>query len=236
MNKNGDLLKSCVESRLNLLNKGYYDQVYIKLNEYIYKGQEDYNIIDSGCGPGFYMNKLKEFLNSKKKKFKICGFDISEQAIELAKKTFKDLEFFYGDVNSIPVPDKSQDAVICVFSCKNYKEYNRILKNHGKVYIVTSGGKNHFKEILSRFGIEKEKNFEKMEAEFKSSNFKENKREFLEYRINLNSKEEIRQIIETIPYHLEFPEENLNYFKGLDKLILTFNFCFMEIEKIGDIQ
>ena len=84
MNKNGDLLKNCVESRLNLLNKGYYDKVYTKLNEYVYKGLEEYNIIDSGCGPGFYMNKLKEFLNSKGKHCKICGFDISEQAIELA--------------------------------------------------------------------------------------------------------------------------------------------------------
>ena len=33
MNKNSDLLKNCVESRLNFLKKGYYDRVSDKLNE-----------------------------------------------------------------------------------------------------------------------------------------------------------------------------------------------------------
>ena len=176
MNKNADLLKNCVESRLNFLKKGYYDRVSDKLNEYIYNGLKDFNIIDSGCGPGFYMHRLKVFLDSKGINNNICGFDISEEAINLAKTNFKKLNFFYADVNSIPVPDKSQNAVICVFSCKNYKEYNRILKNNGKVYIVTSAGKNHFKEILSKFGMEKKKDFEKMENEYKRFGFKENKK------------------------------------------------------------
>ena len=243
MNKNADLLKNCVESRLNFLNKGYYNKVSDKLNEYIYEGQKDtkdketiYNIVDSGCGPGFYMHQLKLYLNSKGiNNDNICGFDISEEAINLAKKTFKDISFFYGDVNSIPLPDKSQNAIVCVFSYKNYKEYNRILKDNGKVYIVTSGGKNHFKEILSKFGIEKEKDFKKMENEFKSANFRENNREFLEYQINLKTNEDILEIIDTIPYHLEFPQEKLNYFKNLNNLDLTASFCFLEIEKVKDI-
>lgn len=235
MNKNADLLKNCVESRLNFLNKGYYDRVSDKLNEYIYNSQKEFNIIDSGCGPGFYMHKLKEFLNSKGIKSNISGFDISKVAIDLAKETFKDINFFYGDVNSIPITDKSQNAIVCIFSLKNYKEYNRILKENGKVYIITSGGKNHFKEILSKFGIEKEKDFGKMENEFKNANFKENKREFLEYIINVKSNEDILEIIETIPYHLEFPEDKLNYFKNLENLDLTVSFCFLEIEKVKDI-
>ena len=74
-----------------------------------------------------------------------------------------------------------------------------------------------------------------MEKEFKNNNFKQNKKEFLEYQISLNSSEDILQIIETIPYHLEFPEEKLNYFKYLNKLDLTLSFCFLEIEKTGDL-
>ena len=235
MNKNSDLLKNCVESRLNFLKKGYYDRVSDKLNEYIYNGLKDFNIIDSGCGPGLYMYKLKIFLNSKGVNSNICGFDISEAAINVAKSNFKDINFIYGDVNSIPVPNRSQNAVVCVFSCKNYKEYNRILKNNGKVYIVTSAGKNHFKEILSKFGMEKEKDFKKMENEYKSAGFKENKKEFLEYKISLKTKEDILQIIKFIPYHLEFPEEKLSYFKNLDNLDLTLSFCFIEIEKVHEI-
>ena len=232
MNKNADLLKSCVESRIKFLNKGYYDKVVDKLKEYIYNGLKNFNIIDSGCGPGFYMNKIKQFLDSKGITNNICGFDISEAAVELAKNTYKDLNFFYGDVNSIPVGDKTQDGIICVFSCKNYKEYNRILKDNGKVFIVTSGGKNHFKEILSIVGTEKNKDFNRMENEFKKENFTMNKKEFLEYQINLKNNEDILHIIDTIPNHLEFPEEKLNYFKNLDNLDLTLSFCFIELEKL----
>lgn len=236
MNKNSDLLANCVESRLNILIKGYFDKVSDKLNEFIFDiKKDDYDIIDSGCGPGFYMHRLKEFLNSKGKKSNISGFDISEPAIALAKKKFNDINFFCGDVNAIPVKDKSQSIITCVFSLKNYKEYNRILKNNGKVYIVTSGGKNHFKEILDQFGISKEKNFDKIENDIKTSGFKLNKKEFLEYKINLDSKNDIKEIIETIPYHLEFPQEKLNYFKALDKLELTLSFCFLEIEKMNEL-
>ena len=71
--KNGDLLLNCVESRLKLLYKGYYDKVSDKLNEYIFSGQNgnNFNIIDSGCGPGFYLDKLKKYLNMQKKILKI---------------------------------------------------------------------------------------------------------------------------------------------------------------------
>ena len=143
------------------------------------------------------MHKLKVFLDSKGINNNICGFDISEEAINLAKTNFEKLNFFYADVNSIPVPDKSQNAVICVFSCKNYKEYNRILKNNGKVYIVTSAGKNHFKEILSKFEMEKKKDLKKMENEYKRFGFKENKKEFLEYKISLKTKEDSDRFIKS---------------------------------------
>ena len=97
---------------------------------------------------------------------------------------------------------------------------------------MTSGGKNHFKEILSIVGTEKNKDFNKMENEFKKENFKMNKKEFLEYQINLKNNEDILHIIDTIPNHFEFHEEKLNYFKNLDNLDLTLSFCFIELEKL----
>ena len=74
-----------------------------------------------------------------------------------------------------------------------------------------------------------------MESEFKNSYFKLNKKEFLEYQINLKSNEDVLQVINLIPNHLEFPEEKLDYFKNLDKLDLTVSFCFLELEKIKDL-
>jgi hypothetical protein len=71
-----------------------------------------------------------------------------------------------------------------------------------------------------------------MENEFKKENFKMNKKEFLEYQINLKNNEDILHIIDTIPNHFEFPEEKLNYFKNLDNLDLTLSFCFIELEKL----
>ena len=75
-----------------------------------------------------------------------------------------------------------------------------------------------------------------MENEYKRFGFKENKKEFLEYKISLKTKEDILQTIKLIPYHLELPDDKLNYFKNLDNLDLSLSFCFIEIEKVQEIE
>lgn len=59
---------------------------------------EDYNfnkIIDIGCGKGAFTHLLK------KKNNNVLGIDISETAINIAKKRFPDIDFLVADINKV---------------------------------------------------------------------------------------------------------------------------------------
>jgi SAM-dependent methyltransferase len=97
-------------------------------------------ILDLGCGPGFYLNKLK------KKEANVQGIELSTELIRLAKQLNPDIEIKKGDITKrLPYQDKAFDAVMSTLvlgHIKNWdftlKEVYRILKNNG-IFIFTIG-------------------------------------------------------------------------------------------------
>jgi SAM-dependent methyltransferase len=101
-------------------------------------------VLDLGSGAGFDC-----FLASKKvgKNGKVIGVDMTEamvrQAQENAKKwAIDNVEFKLGEIESLPIKDRSIDIVIsnCVINLspdkkKVFKEIKRVLKDKGKAYL-----------------------------------------------------------------------------------------------------
>lgn len=101
-------------------------------------------VLDLGSGAGF-----DSFLAVKKvgKTGKVIGVDMTEEMIERAKKLaekygYKNVEFRYGDIEKLPIEDKSIDVIIsnCVINLapnklKVFKEAFRVLKKTGKMYV-----------------------------------------------------------------------------------------------------
>ncbi|MEN8907283.1 MAG: methyltransferase domain-containing protein [Clostridiales bacterium] len=96
-------------------------------------------VLDIGCGPGHISNYL----------FKIgCnvqGVDISKGMINVANKLFKGIKFNIGDMFAIDERDNYFDGVCSFYSIVNFsyenldkviKEYKRILKNNGLLFIA----------------------------------------------------------------------------------------------------
>lgn len=101
-------------------------------------------VLDLGSGAGFDC-----FLASKKvgKTGKVIGVDMTEAMVAkariLAKEhDYSNVEFRLGDIEKLPVEDRSVDAVIsnCVINLapnklKVFKEAYRVLKGGGKMYV-----------------------------------------------------------------------------------------------------
>ena len=104
------------------------------------KGDLEKIVLDIGCGSGHGSNTLS-------KKFKtVHGVDISEEAIQYAKKNWQqpNIEFSTGDSLNIPFPENTFDVVVAfeVFEHltdwgKFLSEIKRVLKPNGLVYIST---------------------------------------------------------------------------------------------------
>lgn len=88
-----------------------------------------------GCGTGEESMLLETFGASKEN---LVGIDLSFKSIEIAKKTYPDVEFVVGDMNSLPFLDESFDFVYSSLAIhynetplETYKEVYRVLKKDG---------------------------------------------------------------------------------------------------------
>lgn len=125
-------------------------KIFEKVNEEIpeiagfFKEKRIKNILDLGCGSGRHLVYLA------KKGFNVCGFDISEHGIDIAKKWLKKeklkADFKTGDIyKKLPYKDNFFDAIISTQTInhgkiedirKLIKEIERILKPKGLIFIT----------------------------------------------------------------------------------------------------
>ncbi|WP_024789007.1 bifunctional demethylmenaquinone methyltransferase/2-methoxy-6-polyprenyl-1,4-benzoquinol methylase UbiE [Lebetimonas sp. JH292] len=103
--------------------------------------KDDLKILDVACGTGDMIDIWKNTI--KNKKLKICGLDPSKGMLEVAKKRFPEINFYNSYATEIPCEDNSVDAVSISFGIRNVleiekalREFNRILKENGKLLIL----------------------------------------------------------------------------------------------------
>ncbi|MFH1501232.1 MAG: arsenite methyltransferase [archaeon] len=108
------------------------------------KIKEGDTVLDLGSGAGF-----DAFLASEKvgERGKVIGVDMTELMIKKAKENakkgnYKNVEFIFGDIESLPLDDNSIDIVIsnCVINLapdkdKVFREAHRVLKKGGKMFV-----------------------------------------------------------------------------------------------------
>lgn len=143
--------KEAVRARTAFLEKDFYapisDAVNDALREYSPVPITDANVVDAGCGDGYYLNRAVEHLGCRGQ-----GFDLSKFAVEHAAKTarrrgFADKTFYaVSSVFDLPLAADSADAVINLFAPCVEKEYTRVLRSGG-ILIVVGAGEDHLLEL-----------------------------------------------------------------------------------------
>ncbi len=108
-------------------------------------------VLDIACGEGYGSDMLAN------NAVKVYGIDISEEAVENAKKTYKkdNLEFIQGSVEKIPLEDNSVDVIVSFETIEHVdeimqhnflKEIKRVLKEDG-LLIMSSPDKKYYSDI-----------------------------------------------------------------------------------------
>lgn len=137
-------------------------------------------LCDVGCGP---CGHIENFVT--RKGINIVGIDISEKCVEIAQEHFPDIRFEVGDLAQLDYSDDYFDGIISYYSIidtpkiyidKVFKEFNRVLKKGGLLFLVVKEGETegYEKELL---GVETEVYFslfteKEIEACLKKNNFK----------------------------------------------------------------
>ena len=205
--------KEAVRSRTDFLSLGYYKPISDKICEII-KSMSPQNVIDAGCGEGYYTNNMALVTNAE-----IYGFDLSKEAIISASKSarrqgIKNSLFCVGGIYSLPIKDESADVVTNIFAPCAEEEFSRVLRSGGSL-IVVSSGKNHL------LGLKKavyENVYTNEERADLPKQMKLEAHAELEYKIKLESGNVIRNLFSMTPYSYRTSEKDYRKLLSLDCL------------------
>lgn len=82
-------------------------------------------------------------LIARKLKAEVCGIDISESMLDVARKKYSEINFIKADGEKIPFPENSFDAVTIAFGIRNFenpvaglREACRIMKKGGVIAVL----------------------------------------------------------------------------------------------------
>lgn len=134
------------ESRKEILNQGFYLPIAEEINSIVRDFAEKHmleslNLLDVGCGEGYYSFHLSQLEN-----INLFAFDISKQAISLATDYPAEINWCIADLSNLPFKERSMDIILDVLTPANYKEFKRVLKNQG-LFIKVIPGNEYLKEI-----------------------------------------------------------------------------------------
>lgn len=127
------------QNRRRFINKNYYNLVYDEVANFINSLQkENVTILDLGSGEGTHMYKILEKVN---KNWNLISIDYSKDAVNLATDYPQNNICIIGDINNLPLVDKSIDVIVDFLSPFNNEEVKRVLKDDGIIIKITPGNK-----------------------------------------------------------------------------------------------
>lgn len=224
--------KEMVLSRKRFLEKDYYKIISDRVNSLIQENLGDkksVNILDIGCGEGYYTGNIKKFLESLGVESNIIGIDISKEAIISGAKTYKNIDWLVASAMNIPLASESMDFVICMFAKIVPEEKMRVLKEGGKLIVVSTGEK-HLLEL-------KEVVYENVRTEFYSpiedlKIFKHCKTVNCTGKSFIAENESIRNLFDMTPYKWRSPKDGVERLFSLDSLEITIDVNIDIFEKV----
>ncbi|MBB1269464.1 23S rRNA (guanine(745)-N(1))-methyltransferase [Shewanella sp. SR44-3] len=151
--------KEMMQARREFLNQGYYQSLSDAVNtlavRYAPKAKQ---ILDLGCGEGYYSNRLFTVLTQAQKQLNVhesadCqlqGLDISKTAIRYAAKRYPQMSFCVASAYEMPFPANSVDLGLRIYAPSKAEELARVIADNGILITVSPGPMHHFaiKEMI----------------------------------------------------------------------------------------
>jgi 23S rRNA (guanine745-N1)-methyltransferase len=138
--------KNLFNNRREVFKYGLFDKVVLEIKNILLEmNLEKINILDIGCGEGYYSARLLED-EDLKGKINIFGIDLSKDAVELATRYNVPANWCVADLTNIPIKNHSIDVILDILTPSNYNEFKRVLKKNG-IIIKIIPGNMYLKEI-----------------------------------------------------------------------------------------
>lgn len=126
---------------------------YLKayLEEHYTKGQK-LTILDAGSGEGSHLWQLHEEVDLD---LSLLGVDLAKPAIQYASTYNGYILSLVADLAKLPIQDQQCDIILSILSPANYMEFDRVLKEGGKIIKVVpnSGYLGEIRQAMVDLGL-----------------------------------------------------------------------------------
>ena len=219
--KNSGDDKEMIQSRRDFLERDYYSEISREVNEITakYLKSDKPEILDIGCGEGYYTRRLKDSLEKGGRPVNIYGIDISKEAVLYASRSYKDIFWAVGSATDLPMDNGSLDAVVCMFSRLASEEYSRVLKDSGAL-VVVSTGEDHLLDMKKVLYDEVKMEYFRPETDL-MDNFDLVETKNVKYRVDVEGSKYIMSLFDMTPYKWRTPKEGVEKLGKLDTLNVT---------------
>ncbi len=212
-----------VQARRQFLEQGFYQPLSDRINQLANKALNnttESNILDMGCGEGYYTARLAEFIDSNcQSHASITGLDISKHAVKAATQRNKTITWLVASGADIPLPEQSLDLQLVLFSRLMPEAFAKPMKP-GSTLLVALPGEQHLIEL--RQLIYKEVNTSHFDPiKTLDEYFELSHREPVSYRLTLESSEQIESLLGMTPHSQRLRPEAKSCISQLEKLELT---------------
>lgn len=222
--------KGMATARNRFLSGDYYAPLRDALAElaldYAPKGAD---ILDAGCGEGYYSAALYRALVQGGKAPRMAGVDLSKHALRRAAKREKAIEFAVASVYDLPVADRQADLLVNCFSPLALEEFLRVLRPGGLYFYVVPGARHlwELKEVLYPSPYPNE---EKL-TPYQGLRYLEVKE--VDGSIHLPDHQTISDLFQMTPYFWKTPKEGAQRLSQLTELDTTISFRIHVFRKKG---
>lgn len=120
-----------VLSRRAFLEAGFYAPISQALNQAALDFSAQGEILDVGCGEGYYSARLAQAMAAP-----LTGLDISKEAVRCAAAKYKEHSWLCATAAHIPVEDGSVGTLTSLFAITVPEEFRRVLRRDGLFFQV----------------------------------------------------------------------------------------------------
>lgn len=230
--------REMLRARRRFLEAGHYQPLSDHLNRRAeaiirrqpHPHQAPYTILDAGCGEGYYLGRLQQFLAHHFPAHTFCqfGMDLSRDAVRLAAGQYKEITFFVADTyRRFLFAGGTVDLLLNLFAPRNPAEFHRVMRQNGALFIVMPGPTHlvPLRHDLSLLDIEEDKE-DKLIAQMEPL-FRLEERHALQYEITLDSNA-LTALLQMTPNYWHLPDETWQRVAGMEPRSVPLSFISLE--------
>jgi len=145
--------KEMMQARRRFLELDHYSAMRDKVTQVLTdftSSNNTINVLDLGCGEGFYTHAIERQLQQSKPSCQVYGLDISKVAIRYAAKRYTKCNFCVASSHHLPFPNESLQAVVRIYAPCKKEELIRCIAKQGIIITVTPASRHLYqlKELI----------------------------------------------------------------------------------------